>query len=148
MHLKAHKVVQQGCFFFHSSLSTHDQSSLNTDLLFYALCIHQVKILVFGNYQTCPVPTSVLLTTLMNIKETNTTYLYSIQYTSAEDVHASIDLIRYKRLWLFYKSLDLSRLIINYHTIFGRLFHFGDLGRNKQRFNTQTQILTNMHFSS
>ena len=51
--------MQQGCFFFHYSLATSMTNwvKIFTDLLFYAYVgIHQVRILVFDNYQRCPVP--------------------------------------------------------------------------------------------
>ena len=56
MHLKAPKFVQQGCFFFHYSLETLITNCVKifTGLLFYAcyIGIHQVRILVFDNYQS------------------------------------------------------------------------------------------------
>ena len=64
MHLKAHKVMQQGCFSHHCSLATsmtNIESKLFTDILFYLFArIHQVRILVFDNYQTCLVPLTVV----------------------------------------------------------------------------------------
>ena len=48
--LKAHKFVQQGCFFFRCSLAT-SMTNWVTDLLFYAYFgINQVRIVVFDNY--------------------------------------------------------------------------------------------------
>ena len=55
--LKAHKVMQQGCFFFRYYLatSTTNLAQIFTGLLFYAFVgIHQVRLLVFDTYQTCP----------------------------------------------------------------------------------------------
>ena len=57
--LKAHKFVQQRRFLFHYSrtFSTTDWVQIFTDLLFYAYVgIHKVRVLVFDNYQRCPVP--------------------------------------------------------------------------------------------
>ena len=57
-HLKAHNFVWQGCFFFHYYLatSTTNWAQIFTGLLFYAYVeIHQVRRLVFDNYQQCPV---------------------------------------------------------------------------------------------
>ena len=49
-HLKAHKLVQQGCFFFHYSLATSmtNWALIFTGVLFYAYVdIHQVRIQVY-----------------------------------------------------------------------------------------------------
>ena len=62
MHLKANKVMQQGSFFCHCSLATAMTNVVQifTDLLCFAYDgIHQVRKLVFDNYQTCPMPSSV-----------------------------------------------------------------------------------------
>ena len=51
--------MQQGCVFFRYSLATSitNYVKIFTDLLFYAYVgIHQVRIMVFDNFQTCPVP--------------------------------------------------------------------------------------------
>ena len=52
MHLKAHKVMQQGCVFFHYSLATlmRNCTKISPNLLFY-VGIQRVRILLFGNYQ-------------------------------------------------------------------------------------------------
>ena len=58
-YLKAETFVQQGCFFFHHFLATSmtNRAQLFTDLVLYAdVGIHQVRRLVFDNYQTFPVP--------------------------------------------------------------------------------------------
>ena len=58
-HQKAHNFVWQGCFFFHYYLATSmtDWDKIFTGLLFYAYIeIHQVRRLVFDNYQTCTFP--------------------------------------------------------------------------------------------
>ena len=64
--MKAHKFVHQGGFFFSLfSFKCDDKLSYKkkfTDLLFYAYMyvgIHQVRTLVFDNYQRCPVPLNV-----------------------------------------------------------------------------------------
>ena len=61
VHLKAHKVMQLGCFFFHNySLAKKMFNKLGPHFhRFYVLCIcweHKVRRLVFDNYQTSPVP--------------------------------------------------------------------------------------------
>ena len=62
MHLKAHKLVQQWCFFRYSlATSMAHRVKIFTDLLFYAYVgLPQVRILVFDNYQKCPVPLSLI----------------------------------------------------------------------------------------
>ena len=58
--LKARKFVQKKWFFlFHYSRTTWMTNwvQIFTDLLFYAYVgIHKVRVLVFDNYQRCPVP--------------------------------------------------------------------------------------------
>ena len=59
IHLNAHKVLQHKHVFFHCSLATlmTNWAQMSTVLLCYAYVgRHQVRILVFDNYQTCPVP--------------------------------------------------------------------------------------------
>ena len=54
-HLKAHTFVQQGCFFFHYSLTTLMTNGVKmfTDLICW---VHQVRTLFFDDYQMWPVP--------------------------------------------------------------------------------------------
>ena len=59
--MKAHKFVQQGCCFSHHFLATSmtnlHVAQIFTGLLFFAYVgIHQVRRLVFDNYQTCTFP--------------------------------------------------------------------------------------------
>ena len=55
MHLKGNKVVQQSVFLSLFSCKFDDQ--LSPDCM-HLVVIHQVRILVFDNYQTCLVPLS------------------------------------------------------------------------------------------
>ena len=58
MHLKAHKVMQQGCIFL-PLLSCNFNDQLSSKFRFVILCMccdHQVRRLVFDNYQRCPGP--------------------------------------------------------------------------------------------
>ena len=68
--LRAHKFVQQWCFFPLLSCNFDDQltPSFHEFVILNIVGIHQVRILVFDNYQKCPIanPQSVMLTSSTN----------------------------------------------------------------------------------
>ena len=71
MHLKAQNLCDNGIFFFHCSLTTSMTNWAKTfkGLLFCAYVeIHQVRRMVFDNYQQCP---WMLITNKLTCSETN-----------------------------------------------------------------------------
>ena len=98
-HLKAHNPVWQGCFFFHYYLatSTINWAHIFTGLLFKTYVeIHQVRGLVFNNYQRCPVSL--------------TAFSYKFYNTVSRCTYFHFDLIRL--IWLDH-----------YYTCCCRFFH-------------------------
>ena len=66
------QICQQGCFFFHHFLATSmtNVAQIFTGLLIYAYVgIHQVRRLVFDNYQTCSVPLKIHVQSKFNSKK-------------------------------------------------------------------------------
>ena len=106
-HMKANNLVWQGCFFFHYYLAnwTTDWAQICTGWLFYVYVeIHQVRRLVFDNYQLCPLPSMTRLTEKVGFEVelstsrefvTPTSHLHSQEVWSRLYVHKSLLAFQY-----------------------------------------------------
>ena len=93
-----HKVMQQGCFFL-SLFSCKFDDQLNPNFhRFVSICIcwvgiHQVRITVFDNYQTCPMPLTFIMSCLLGHIAGGNFTGNKFQATSKKRIHSHLTIL-------------------------------------------------------